>query len=341
MSSLLKPGYTLTLGNQQWTQQLLTLELKLAGAPLLDVLTVALPFRAPISASPGDDAKLSLNNGEGNEDVFTGTIDSIRHSFDQIRITALDAGAKLAQYRPATTYEQITAGTLIRNLCGDVGADTGNIDDGPSLAFYAADPSRTALEHIARVCDWSGAMGRVSAGNEVESVVVNGTTADLALKYGRELLGLDQSRFFSSINSFVVAGESAAGSTDSPDALRPTTDFFAGNRPDGPSAGNIWRFEPALRTAQAAGTAGAARSRLYKSGRQGGTLEAFLQPKLRPGTVFEIQELPEPLLKGPFWIRDVTHRLSRERSYSRACFNIGGSDFDPAALLGSLLGSLF
>jgi hypothetical protein len=341
VSSLLKPAYSLILGDREWTQQVLALELRLAAAPLVDVLTVALPFAAPFSAAPGDDAKLTLDNSENKADVFTGKIDSVRHGYDQIRITAVNAGAKLAQYRPATTYEQITGGTLIRNLCSDVGADTGSIEDGPSLAFYAADPSRTALEHISRVCDWSGAMGRINAANEVESVVVNGSSADLALKYGRELVSLDQSRLFSSVDSFVVTGESGAGSTSSPDALRPTTDFFAGNRPDGPSAGNIWQWEPALRTAQAAGTAGAARMRLYKSARQQGTLEAFLQPQLRPGTVFEIQELPDPLLKGPFWIAGVTHRLSPQRSYTQARFCMGGSDFDPSALLGSLLGSVF
>lgn len=340
MTSLLKPAYSLTMGNQQWTQQLLGLELKLTAAPLIDVLTVTLPFAAPLSAAPGDDAKLTLDNSENKADVFTGTVDSVRHGYDQIRITVVNAAAKLAQYRPATTYEQITGGTLIRNLCSDAGADTGSIEDGPSLAFYAADPSRTAWEHISRVCDWSGAMGRISAANEVESVVVNGGSADLALKYGREILTLDQSQLFSSVDSFVVAGESGAGDTSSPDALRPTTDFYAGNRPDGPAVGSIWRWEPALRTAKAAGTAGSALTRLYRSGRQPGTLEAFLQPQLRPGTVFEIQELPDPLVKGPFWITSVTHRLSPQRSYTQARFCMGGSDFDPSALLGSLVGSL-
>jgi hypothetical protein len=341
MSSLLKPAYSLILKNQEWTQQVLGLELKLAAAPSIDVLTVTLPFAALPSAAPGDDAKLTLDNSENKADVFAGTVDSVRHSYDQIRVTAVNAGAKLAQYRPATTYEQITGGTLIRNLCSDVGADTGNIEDGPSLAFYAADPSRTALEHISRVCDWSGAMCRISAKNQVESIVVNGSSADLALKYGREILTLDQSQLLSSVDSFVVAGESGAGSTSSPDALRPSTDFFAGNRPNGPSAGTLWRWEPALRTAQAAGTAGTALMRLYKSDRQRGTLEAFLQPQLRPGTVFEIQELPDPLLKGPFWITSVTHRVSSRRSYSQVRFSMGGSDFDPSSLLGSLLGSLF
>lgn len=341
MTSLLKPAYSLTLGSQQWTQQLVGLELKLAPAPLVDVLTVTLPFSAPLSAAPGDDALLTLDNSEDKESVFTGKVDSVRHCFDEIKLTAVNAGTTLARYRPATTYEQITAGTLIRNLCGDVNVDTGSIEDGPSLAYFAADPSRTALEHISRVCDWCGAMGRVSADNEFESVVINGTTADLALRYGRELVRLRQNQLSSSIDSFVVAGESGAGSTSSPDALRPTTDFFGGSRPDGPSAGNIWSFEPALRTAQAAGGAGSALLRLYKSSREYGTLDAFLQPKLRPGTVFEIQDLPDPMQKGPFWITSVTHRLSPERSYTRARFCMGGSDFDPSALLGSLLGSLF
>jgi hypothetical protein len=336
MTSLLKPSYALTLGSQQWTEQLLSIDLRLEAAPLPDVLRVRLPAAATLKAQVGDDVKLKLDNGEKGLDVFAGTIDSMRRGFSEINITALNASGKLARYRPATTYEQITVGTLIRNLCGDVGVEVGSVEDGATLAFYVADPSRTALEHVARVCAWSGALARVTPDNKLESLIVNATQSDVALKYGRELMGLNQGKVSSAVESFVVAGESGVGATSAPEALRPTTDFFGGNRPDGPSANHRWLWEPALRTAQAAGTAGAALDRIYKSSRDKGTLEAFLQPDLRAGVVFEIQELPDGLDKGPFWVAGVNHQLSSEGCLTRARFYQGGDSFDPLALLGSL-----
>src|SRR5262249_26431357 len=151
---------------------------------------------------------------------------------------------------------------------------------------------------------------RVSSDNKFESAVINGTQPDVALKYGRELLSFEQHMLHAALDAVVVAGESGAGSTSAGTALRPTTDFFGGSRPDGPSVGNAWQFQPALRTAAAAAAAGAAALRVYKSGRERGSLTAFLQPDLRPGTVFEVQELPAGLDTGPFWVTRVAHHLS-------------------------------
>jgi len=312
------------------------MELQLSTAPLLDTLSVRFPVSAPFSAGIDDPVELTLDSGEKEAKVFTGIVDSIRRGFDDVRVSALNAGAVLARFRPGVSYEQITAGNVVRNLCSDAGVDTGSIEDGVSLAFYVADPSRTALEHVARVCDWSGAIARISEGNEVESVVVNATQPDVALKYGREILNAWQWKLTSRTKSFVVAGESGAGDTSSNDALRPTTDFFGGNRPDGPSPTSRWSSEPALRTTNAAGTAGSALQRAYDSSRETGRMDAFLQPDLRPGTILQIQDLPNDLPSGPLWLYRVEHWVAPEGARTRAYFHKGGDAFNPQSLLGSL-----
>jgi hypothetical protein len=337
---MLTPGYTLTLGSQQWTQGALRIELKLASAPRIDVLTIEFPAAAQFSAGPGDPASLHLASGDAESDVFQGRIDAVHRGFAGIRISCLDAGGVLARYRPAVTYEMITAGTLIRNLCGDAQVDPGTVDDGVELAYYAADPTRTAWEHVARVAAWSGCLARVTESNAVDASVVNATQAEVALKYGRELLTLDQGQWDAPLETFAVAGESGAGSTSAPEALRPSTDFFAGNRPDEPSPSVRWSFEPALRTAKGAATAGAAQGRIYQAARRCGHMSAFLLPRLRPGTVFEVQELPDGLASGPFWVSRAQHVIDERGARTRAWFYGGGDDFDPASLLGALLGAL-
>lgn len=340
MTSLLQPGYTLNIGSQQWTQQAIRLQVKLETAPLIDVLSVRLPAEAPLSATIGDSVELTLKSGEKEKKVFTGKLDSVRRGFDDVRITALNAGAELSRYRPAVTYEQVSAGTVVRNLASSASVDTGNIEDGISLAFYVADPSRTALEHIARVCNWSGAIARVSADNQIESVVVNATQPDVALKYGREVISAWQWKLKPQTTSFVVVGESGAGDASSPDALRPSTDFFDGNSPDGPSPTSRWSSEPALRTKAAAGTAGAALQRAYDSSRETGRMDAFLQPDLKPGTILQIQELPNQLPGGPIWLYRVEHWLGLDGALTRAWFRKGGDAFNPQSLLGSLASAI-
>lgn len=340
MTSLLEPGYTLVLGSQQWTRQLLRLKLTLEVAPLVDLLDVQLPAVAPLTAAMGDDVELTLQSGEKEAKVFTGKIVGIRRSLDDIRVSCMNAGAVLARFRPAATYEQINAGNVVRSLCDDAGVDTASLEEGVSLAYYAADPSRTALQHTARVCGWSGAIARISNENEVESLVVNATQADVALKYGREILRTWQWTLDGPIQSFVVSGESGAGSTSAPEALRPSTDFFGGKRPDGPSPTSRWFAEPALRTGPAAASAAAALQRCYNSNREVGRMEAFLQPDLRPGTILQIQELPNQLPSNPLFLYRVQHWLDSNGGRTQAHFSKGGDAFDPLALLGSLGGTI-
>jgi len=340
MTSLILPTYALTLGNEQFTEQAVELRVALELAPVPDSVTVVFPAHVKLSASPGDAARLTLGNGESDEPVFTGTIAAIDRSFDAVRVRALDAGGILSTFRPAATYEQTTAGEVAKSLCADCGVDTGDVDDGVDLAFYAADPSRTAYEHIARVAEWSGAIARVSADDALEMIVLNATTAELALRYGRELLAITQESRPSAIESFVVAGESGAGSASVPEALRPTTDFFAGNRPDAPARTARLASAPALRTAAAAASAGAARQRAYAAARFRGAFDAFLLPKLRPGTIVEMQDLPDGLAADLIWLRRVVHVIRRDGAVTRAGFARGGDAFDPMALLGSLAGAL-
>jgi hypothetical protein len=336
MTSLLQPSYALTLGSQRWTEQALSLEVRLETAPLVDAVTVRFPAAAPLSAAVGDPAELTLNNGEKEQRVFTGGITAVRREMTGLCVTALNAGGTLAGFRPAVTYEKMTAGTVIRNLAEEVGVEVGDVEDGVALAFYVADPSRSALEHIARVCGWSGAMGRVSPDNQLEAVIVTATQAEVALRFGRELLSFEHRMLPSVLESFVAAGEGGAGDTSAPEVFRPTTDFFAGNRPDGPSSSHRWSWEPALRTAQAAATAGAARMRVYNATRERGRLTAFLQPDVRPGTILEVQDLPDGLPRGPFWVHRVRHWIGPHGALTEAHFRKGGESFDPLSLLGSL-----
>jgi hypothetical protein len=337
---ILQPSYSLTLGSQLWTEQLLGIEVELELGPRLDVLSARLPASAPMSAAPGDEVVLTLGSGEKSEDVFSGTVASVSRDVEEIRLRALNGGGALARYRPAVTYEQVTAADVIESLCADVGVETDAVENGVELAFYVADPSRTAFEHVCRASAWGGAVVRFNAGNRLESIVVNASQAELALRSGREMLAVEQSELSSPQDSFVVTGESGSGSTSAPEILRPTTDFFAGNRPQGPGVGTVWSWEPALRTPQASATAGAAIGRAHASGQRPGKLTAFLQPDIRPGTVIELAELPGELSAGPFWVVGVKHRLSPDGALTTARFHEGGDAFDSAGLLGSLAGAL-
>lgn len=337
---MLQPSYTLTLGAQQWTNQALALDVELGAAPFVDRIAVRFPFAAPVSAGTGDPVSLTLHNGEKEAAVFAGTVESLARTPSEICVRAANAAGALAGFRPAVTYESLTAGTLIRKLCDEAAVDVASVDDGVPLAFYVADGSRSAWDHIARVSAWSGALASVSADNAVQAPVVDASAAEVALRYGRELRTIRHAENARPIASFTVAGQSGAGDIGSADAFRPAVDFFAGSPPEGPSPTRRWRSEPALRTVAGAARAAAATQRLYTARGASGSFEAFLQPDLRPGTVLEIQDMPQGFPGGPLWLGAVRHRLSTAGAVTWARFYQGGDRFDPTALLGSLLSAV-
>jgi hypothetical protein len=340
--ALLKPSYSLTMGQQRWTTQLLKIDLNQEMAPGINVLKVELPARAPLSAAIDDPVTLELDGGAGGETVFTGSVTAIRRQPDTIAVTALDAGGRLSAVRPAATYENATPATLIRSLAAEVGADVGRVETGSEISFYVADPGRSAWDHVARLCEWIGAAATVSPDNKIESAVVQTASADAALRYGRDLIAIDDTRHWAPIESFIVAGESGVGSAASPDARRPAADFFQGNRPGGPTASDRWEFQPALRTASAARVAGAARSRAYGALRRTGRITAVLNPALRPALAVQVQDGPDELGGGAIWLRQARHVIDRRGAITTACFvaDGGGGAASLLAAAAAALGGL-
>jgi len=335
-TSLLSIGYELTAGNQQWTEQLLLLDLALAVGPRLNRLSATFPPEAPLAAAPGDPCVLSLDNGERRETVFSGTVQRVSKGMTGLRLSAIDAGGELAAIRPAVTFEQMSSDNAITTLVSDAGAASGNIDAGVELAFYVADPARSCWEHVSRLAGYGGALIGVNGDGQVETIVVGSGAADEALLFGREIIDLDHAERSGGDRRVVVAGESGVGSMSAPEALRPVTDPFSGSRPAGPDASNLFQFEPALRTADGAASAGRHRTRLALSRPNRVVLSAWLQPHLRPGQRLELQSLPDSVATDSCWLESVNHRIGPQGAVTRLQANRDAAGFDALGLLGGL-----
>ena len=311
------PAYELTIGGRRWTQHVLGLDVRLRSAPLIDEVVARLPAAVDLGATLDDDVVLRLDGGDGAEDVFRGSMTTHVRRIEETFAIATDAGHRLAAYRPASTFEQATAATVIRSLCADVGTSVAQVEDGPQLAYYVADPTRTAWEHVARVASWGGAVARVDEDGRVRSLIPARAGAEAALRYGRDVLSIARLSERRPVDVHVVVGESGVGAPDDPDALRPTTDFFAGQRPEGPGSAASWTFEPALRTAGAARDSSTHRAARYRSSGQRWRLDTLLQPALRPGAALDLQELPDKFRGGTFVVEAVRHRLGPAEAFTQ------------------------
>ncbi|MFC0533290.1 hypothetical protein [Phytohabitans kaempferiae] len=325
---MLTLGHTLVMGDREYTSHVVRLRVERSVAPGVGRLRARLPFVGDLPAAVGDDVRLDLDSGESAATVFTGQVIGLRHTPGGVDVLAGDASWALAQLRPATTYEGQTAGAVVRALAGDAGASVGALDDGPTLPAYLADGAATGWEHVARLAAWAGADAFVTADGKVTSVGREPVAADVALRWGREVLAVRATEAGVPASAVALAGEGPGPADDRPGAFR----FTTGGAPPAPPA--AVRYRPGLRASDVAADASTAWVTREATRRRPVELETFLLPALGPGDVLEIQDapVPVPLLQ----VRRVEHRVDAAGGRSRVVAR-AGADADLLGQLGGLL----
>lgn len=296
-----------TLGSSRYEAHAVSVTATLVELPGVSSFEVELPALVALDAAGGDPGALDLDGGEGAETVLTGTIRAFRRGLLSTRVVVADASADLAAYRPAQTYEGQDGKAVVQSLASDAGAGVGSVDVTLALPAYTAHQRRTGAEHVARIARLGGVLASVDGGGAL-TLRKPGAQADLALRHGRELLELEVSELPDPTLRRVLAGAGPAGSASAPDALREDTEALPSGSPD-PGADALWTPTPVLRTPGAAAAASQAAEDLAASGARTVHARCTLQPKLRPGLVVELQEVPGELGAGPWVLTSVVHRL--------------------------------
>lgn len=330
---------SVTLGNERFDTHVHRLEATLTVLPGVSSFRAFFPASAAIGASPGDDASLDLDGGEGSELVLTGTIRAIRRGVRQIEVLVADPSAALAELRPATTYRNQDANAVIRALASDADVTVASSEVELPMPAYVAHQRRNAAEHIADLAALLGAYGRMNAEGELEVDRPLGLLSDVALRYGRELLEYEASESPAPVAERVRTGSGPAGSALAPDALRPTKEPLPAGATD-PGADAVWMPAAILRTPGAAAIASVATDMAAAAARTRVRATAFLIPALRPGKVVEVQDLPYGVSSGSWLLTRVTHVLD-VRGGGRTHFEgESASGFSAAALLKAALAAV-
>jgi hypothetical protein len=327
-------GVSATIGSLRYDTHLTILRITLGMAPSAGSATMVLPPSVRIDAEVDDEVEVSLQGERDSVPVFGGVVQRVDFGVDCVAIVAVDALGRLAGTRPGRTYEQQSAGNVIRGFGSDLGLSVDVGENGPDLLSYVADQGRTALEHAARLASWSGAYAVGEADGSLAVKAVPSGPADRALRYGREIIAL-QVRGGATQPDVVWAGSGPAGNVSAPTAHLQTT----GVLPDGapaPAARSIRRAAPALRTPSAASDAISATA--TRNAARRATVTCWLQPEIRPGTLLEIADAPMPDGLGPWFVTSVVHELGPgPRGSTRLAAEQLG---DGGGLLGQLLGAL-
>jgi hypothetical protein len=221
---------------------------RLSGS--IDELRFAMALNAGLKIANGAAVSLDMGWGDSGTTVFTGTIESLEYTLNEVHGIAHGSQKELAHTRIDETFIDQTAGEVVQALADRAGLATGTIDTGIQLPKYLAEASVSLFEHLhllARVC---GVDVFTDEEGKINFTKREAFTADYTYQYGINLMDARITQTRPATSSIQVIPESPA----SQEGEEASSWFVKSSRDLSAIAGegNIRRFTSALCTTKEA-----------------------------------------------------------------------------------------
>src|SRR5262249_22245234 len=221
---MLRPAYRIVIGDHVVDT---TSEPK-AGAAV--EIVVRLDLDAPVdgftlvqgqvgglSAAPGDDASIDLGYADddaGLVRVITGTVVDVEPGLESKRTSGLSRGRALLRTFVDRTFEDTTAGDIVRDLAGRAGVDVERAEDGLQFPAYVVDGRRDAVRHIRDLGYLSGFDSYLTPEGKLVFEPLTGNRTVHVLAYGEHVLSAGLARTEPRAGTVQTWGESAGSGGD-------------------------------------------------------------------------------------------------------------------------------
>ena len=198
-----------------WRRSVVGVKVEAGLGPVVDAAEIELSAdtQAPTVAL-GDQGTISLGYGDtGAKLVFTGGVDGMRRRIPgNNRIVATNGGSMLARQRVNQSYEQQSAGDIVKDLAGRAGIGTGRVEAGASLPFFVVDDRRGSYAHIAELARRCGFVTYFDPEGKLCFTALSAGEPVRTFRYAVDVLSLDALEGVSEVGAVTVWGEGAAGS---------------------------------------------------------------------------------------------------------------------------------
>lgn len=322
---MLRPAYRLTIGGRT---------VDTTGDPLASTvvgLSVSLTIDGPVDEAvlllaqvgglrprPGDDATIELGYADGDgvlEKVITGRVGRVEGGLATSRVTIEGALAPLLRVYANETFEDRSAGQIVRDLAGRARVTVQAADDGPRFPAYVVDGRRGLLGHVRDLAELAGFDAYADQEGRLVFRRYGGGGTVHVLRRGRDVIGLDLRRAEPAAGAVELWGESPTGSQGAESWGWLTADASRSRGTAGSGTARVVE-RPVLRTAEAASAA--ARAALAELTRRATRGEAVLpgRPTLRLGDAVRLEETGPVDADGTFQVRRVTHRITKAAGFT-------------------------
>lgn len=282
----------------------------------------------PAAPAPGEPIQLSLDLGDGELPVFSGEVAEVGCEVSGLRVLAVDALSRLARAEVEGVWEEQTVGAIVADLLSQVGAEEGELEEGPSLPRVTLHTGPRALRHARDLAARAGMDLWTDGEGKIILRSPKTTGAEHALDWGEGLLSVRLGQTGASPDGWTVFGEGAASGSGAEkahwlptklDGARSEAAVSAegvklsakvgekGERPRRVVDGALRSGELVESVAKALAEARAARPVL-------GLIELLGKPEIEPGDLVTLSGLPEghaaaAFAADPLRVRVVSHHL--------------------------------
>lgn len=256
------------------------------------------------------DIELGFDDDAGVQKVMTGTLVAVEPSLLTRRLSGLSPAHLLLRTYVEITYEEKTAGEIVKDLAGQAGVETADIENGIRFPAYVVDGRRSAHRHLRDLADLCGFdLYTDFEGKLVFKKFVGGRIVHV-FDFARHILEVEVTQTQARASSVEAWGESP-GSGPAESWAWLTKDFSGSKGSAGNGKPKYLLERPVLRTASAASQAAEAAMTHFKRQATRGRLLVTGAPQVRLGDAIRLQSVPEGSLNAAYQVRAVTHRLTK------------------------------
>jgi phage protein D len=321
---MLKPAYKLTIGSklidttdEPKASTVVDLQVALDLDTPADGFTLVMGNVGSFRPARDDETKIELgyaDNG-GFKQVLKGKVVTVEPNLTTTRVAGFSGADALLRTFVNQTYENKTAGAIVRDLADKARVEVATAEDGITFPAYVIDGRRSVYLHMHDLAELSGFDVYIDTdGKLVFEKFINGKTVHV-FEFAKHIVALDVDRTPPLAGSVEAWGESAA-SNRGEDAWAWLTTDFSGSKGSAGSGALLLRERPALRTREAARTAADATLTNIQRRTLRGQLLTIGRPEVKLGDAIRFQGLADDSLNTLFQVRSVSHRITKVRGFT-------------------------
>jgi phage protein D len=226
------------------------------------------------------------------------------------------AAAALLQTLVNQTYENKTAGAIVRDLADKAGVDVATAQNGITFPAYVIDARRSVYHHLREIADLCGFDLFINAEGKLVFEKFEGGKTVHVFEYAKHIIELEARQTPPAASRVETFGESRAGRAGDESWAWLTKDF-RGTKGTAGSGEPLRLIErSALRTRDAARTAATAAMTAIRRQTLAGRLLILGRPEVKLGDAIKLRGVPDDALNKNFQVRRVTHRITKSSGFT-------------------------